>query len=207
MINAEEKFLFLGNEPAVDLLNTTPVLAQGPVDFLEDFADLTAWISAAGLLEESKAKALRRRWHGTSEADAAVAQAKQLREALREVLAAKLSRTRLPARAMGTLNEALGTDKTTSQLEWDEKAGTFIRTVHHDTDGTPAQAVTLLAEAAARLLTEKDLALVRRCENPACVLHFYDTSKNHRRRWCSMDICGNRMKVAAHYRRQRDERR
>lgn len=68
-----------------------------------------------------------------------------------------------------------------------------------------AQAVTLLAEAAARLLTEKDLTLVRRCENPACVLHFYDTSRNHRRRWCSMDICGNRMKVAAHYRRQTGE--
>ena len=79
--------------------------------------------------------------------------------------------------------------------------------MRHDTDGTPAQAVTLLAEAAARLLTEKDLDLVRRCENPACVLHFYDTSKNHRRRWCSMDLCGNRMKVAAHYRRQKDEDR
>jgi predicted RNA-binding Zn ribbon-like protein len=207
MINAEEKFLFLGNEPALDLLNTTPVLAQGPVDFLGDFADLTAWMSSAGLLDESQAKALRRRWHGTGEADAAVAQAKQLREALRQVLAAKLSGTRMPAGAMGILNDALGGKRTTAQLEWNEKAESFIRSVHHEADGTPAHAVTLLAEAAARLLTEKDLTLVRRCENPACVLHFYDTSKNHRRRWCSMDICGNRMKVAAHYRRKRDEAR
>ncbi len=207
MINAGENFLFLGNEPALDLLNTTPVLAQGPVDFLENFADLTGWMTSAGLLEESEAKTLRRRWHGTSEADAAVAQAKQLREALREVLAAYLSRTKMPARGLGILNDALGAGRTTSQLEWDEKAESFIRTLHHDADGTPAQAVTLLAEAVARLLTEKDLTLVRRCENPACVLHFYDTSKNHRRRWCSMDICGNRMKVAAHYRRQKGEGR
>jgi predicted RNA-binding Zn ribbon-like protein len=207
MTSAGEKFLFLGSEPALDLLNTTPVLAQGPVDLLEDFTDLTDWMSAVGLLEESKAKALRRRWHGTSEAGAAVAEAKQLREALREVLAAKLSGTKMPGGAMGILNDALGADKTTSQIEWNEKAESFTRTLHHDTDGTPAHAVALLADAAARLLTEKDLTLVRRCENPACVLHFYDTSKNHRRRWCSMDICGNRMKVAAHYRRQRGEGR
>jgi predicted RNA-binding Zn ribbon-like protein len=207
MTSAGEKFLFLGNEPALDLLNTTPVLAQGPVDFLEDFADLTEWMSAVGLLEESIAKALRRQWHGTSEADAAVTQAKQLREALREVLGAKLSGAKMPAGALGILNDALGAEKTTSQIEWNEKAGSFTRTFHHDTDGTPAQAVAILADAAARLLTEKDLTLVRRCENPACVLHFYDTSKNHRRRWCSMDICGNRIKVAAHYRRQRGEGR
>jgi predicted RNA-binding Zn ribbon-like protein len=204
MTSAGEKFLFLGNEPALDLLNTTPVLAQGPVDFLEDFADLTEWMLAVGLLEEPMAKALRRRWHGTREANAAVIQAKQLREALREVLAAKLSGTKMPGGALGILNDALGAEKTTSRIEWNEKAATFTRTLHHTADGTPTQVVTLLAEAAARLLTEKDLTLVRRCENPACVLHFYDTSKNHRRRWCSMDICGNRMKVAAHYRRQRE---
>ena len=203
MTSAGENFLFLGNEPALDLLNTTPVLAQGRVDFLEDFADLTAWMSAVGLLEEFKAKTLRRRWHGTREANAVVAQAKQLREALREVLAAKLSGAKMPGAALGILNDALGIEKTTSQIEWNEKAGSFTRTLLHACDGTPAQVVAILAEAAAHLLTEKDLTLVRRCENPACVLHFYDTSKNHRRRWCSMDICGNRMKVAAHYRRQR----
>jgi predicted RNA-binding Zn ribbon-like protein len=110
----------------------------------------------------------------------------------------------MPGSALGVLNDALGVEKTTSQIEWNEKAESFTRTLHDNTDGTPAQIVAILAEAAARLLTEKDLTLVRRCENPACVLHFYDPSKNHRRRWCSMDICGNRMKVAAHYRRQRE---
>lgn len=204
MIKLDEKFLFLGNEPALDLLNTTPVLAQGPVDFLQDFSHLSAWAAVAGLLDESTAKALRRRWNGSREADAAVAQAKQVRQALRDVLTAKLCGAKPPAHALDLLNDALGAARTTSRLQWDEKSTSFARIVHRTTDGTPAQFVTVLAEAAVRLLTEKDLTLVRRCENPACVLHFYDTSKNHRRRWCSMDICGNRMKVAAHYRRQKD---
>jgi predicted RNA-binding Zn ribbon-like protein len=39
------------------------------------------------------------------------------------------------------------------------------------------------------------------------VLFFYDTTKNHARHWCSMTICGNRSKVAAHYRRLRGRSR
>jgi lactoylglutathione lyase len=43
-----------------------------------------------------------------------------------------------------------------------------------------------VAESAADLLTVRDLSLLRKCENPACVLFFYDTTKNDARRWCSM---------------------
>ena len=54
-----------------------------------------------------------------------------------------------------------------------------------------------------RLLSEGDPALLRKCQNPRCILYFYDTTKNHRRRWCSMAGCGNRAKVAAFYQRNR----
>ncbi|HEX9143463.1 MAG TPA: CGNR zinc finger domain-containing protein [Candidatus Binatia bacterium] len=67
----------------------------------------------------------------------------------------------------------------------------------------PAHLLATLAESAADLLCNYDLSLVKRCKNPACVLYFYDTTKNHRRNWCSMVICGNRMKVAAFYLRSR----
>jgi predicted RNA-binding Zn ribbon-like protein len=65
----------------------------------------------------------------------------------------------------------------------------------------PEQLLVPVAESAATLLSRGDLSLVRRCENPACILFFYDTTRNHGRRWCSMTACGNRAKVAAHYRR------
>ena len=42
---------------------------------------------------------------------------------------------------------------------------------------------------------------IRRCANPRCHLYFRDPSRTRRRRWCSMAVCGNRMKVAAHLRR------
>jgi predicted RNA-binding Zn ribbon-like protein len=58
-----------------------------------------------------------------------------------------------------------------------------------------------LAHSAAKLFAEADRSRVRMCGQ--CVLHFYDTSKKGTRRWCSMQLCGNRLKVAAYARRQR----
>jgi predicted RNA-binding Zn ribbon-like protein len=72
--------------------------------------------------------------------------------------------------------------------------------LHYRRRAVAARAEDLLvpvAEAAARLLAEGDFALVRKCESHDCTLWFYDRTKSHRRRWCSMAQCGNRMKVAA----------
>jgi predicted RNA-binding Zn ribbon-like protein len=69
-----------------------------------------------------------------------------------------------------------------------------------------AHLLARLAESAADLVCNYDLSLVKRCRNPGCILYFYDTTKNHRRNWCSMGICGNRMKVAAFYLRSRSLR-
>lgn len=44
---------------------------------------------------------------------------------------------------------------------------------------------------------------IRRCAHPACVLYFYDTSRNGTRRWCSMEGCGSRVKASRHYSRVR----
>jgi hypothetical protein len=44
---------------------------------------------------------------------------------------------------------------------------------------------------------------IRHCANAACVLHFYDVSKNGTRRWCSMAGCGNRAKAQRHHARHR----
>ena len=58
-----------------------------------------------------------------------------------------------------------------------------------------------LAYSTAMLFASADRNRVRKCGQ--CVLHFYDTSKKGTRRWCSMQLCGNRLKVAAYAARQR----
>jgi predicted RNA-binding Zn ribbon-like protein len=54
-----------------------------------------------------------------------------------------------------------------------------------------------VARSAAELVAEGAGARLRLCANPRCGLFFYDNSRTHRRRWCSMAVCGNRNKVAA----------
>ncbi|PYT96323.1 MAG: hypothetical protein DMG38_24360 [Acidobacteria bacterium] len=58
-----------------------------------------------------------------------------------------------------------------------------------------------VARSAAEIIAEGARAPLRLCANPRCGLFFYDTSRTHRRRWCSMTACGNRHKVAAFARR------
>jgi predicted RNA-binding Zn ribbon-like protein len=56
---------------------------------------------------------------------------------------------------------------------------------------------------AANLLTSEDINRVGECaDDRGCGYLFFDTSRNHSRRWCSMDSCGNRAKAQRHYQRK-----
>lgn len=64
-----------------------------------------------------------------------------------------------------------------------------------------------VARSGAEIIAEAPAAPLRICSNPSCGLFFYDTSRTHVRRWCSMARCGNRSKVAAFSRRHAASRR
>jgi predicted RNA-binding Zn ribbon-like protein len=51
-----------------------------------------------------------------------------------------------------------------------------------------------IALSAVRLFTEGDFGRIKECSGHACGWLFYDTTKNNRRRWCEMEVCGNRAK-------------
>jgi predicted RNA-binding Zn ribbon-like protein len=62
-----------------------------------------------------------------------------------------------------------------------------------------------IARSGAELIAGGAGNSLKRCANPDCRILFYDDSRTHRRRWCSMALCGNRSKVAAFARRNQDE--
>jgi predicted RNA-binding Zn ribbon-like protein len=66
---------------------------------------------------------------------------------------------------------------------------------------TPADLWVPIVDATADLIANTDPSRIRKCET--CVVHFFDSSKKGSRRWCSMNICGNKLKVAAYQRRKR----
>src|SRR5215469_2646390 len=91
MLNAESNldwkdgFLFVGNHPALDFLNTRPVLSgEEPTELLPDFAALLWWFRAANMLGSREASELRRQWGESQRARRALDLLHQLREKLRK---------------------------------------------------------------------------------------------------------------------------
>jgi predicted RNA-binding Zn ribbon-like protein len=70
---------------------------------------------------------------------------------------------------------------------------------------SPDSLLLPIGEALAALVCDEDFTHVKACEGAACTLLFADHTRSRARRWCSMAVCGNRAKVAAHRQRQRDE--
>ena len=194
-----QPFLFIGNHPCCDFINTELILDGRRTDLLEVCADLVAWLVKAKLLSVDEGKEIEARM-GQAEKERLLKEAKAFRMILREMTDQVVARTAVPRSAIETINRLLSQRPGYRQLQ--RTNGRFGHYFYSTTQGS-AQLLALLAEAAGDLLCTKDLILVKKCRNQACILYFYDTTKNHTRQWCSMNLCGNRMKVAAHYRRQR----
>ncbi len=200
-----DEFQFVGERLCLDFVNTELVLGGTPVDRLRGFEDLPRWCAAAGLLSAARAKEMAARWGGTPGAARVLEQARRFRTALRTMAERITGGHGVPAPALDAVNGVLRA-RVGDLAVVRTKGGGFETVFLARWDG-PEQLLVPVAESAAALLSQGDLALVRKCENPACVLFFYDTSRNHARRWCSMTACGNRAKVAAHYRRTRRQGR
>jgi predicted RNA-binding Zn ribbon-like protein len=190
----------VGNHRCLDFVNTEIIEQGRRVELLHDFADLVDWLEQARVLGAAQAKQILRRWGRTPKAVEAVSQALGFRRVLREMTEGVVRGQRPSVAALDRINAVLRHHVVHVAL---------VRTRHgfeRVASFQPTEPIHLLgpvAESASDLLCHGDLALILKCENPRCILYFYDTTKNHARRWCSMTVCGNRMKVAAHYRRQR----
>lgn len=180
--------LFVGDHPAMDLLNTIMRLENRLVDVWQSDADVLRWLVLTGLVQTKIASQFR---HG-----ALLAAARQLREVVRALVVARKAQKKLDLKP---LNQFLARGNSHCQLTG-TKAGLAV-TRQYGT-ATPEALLAPLAEAAADFVATADFNLVRPCEGPDCVLWFYDRTKAHRRRWCSMEACGNRNKVARFRSRQ-----
>lgn len=186
MNNAATTKQTIGGHIALDLLNTLPMVNGQLADQFQTDEDVWKWLANYDLSTEL---ALR--------SDELLNTARELRECIRTLISAKKNgRPQDP----GSINqflvpgishmELIKVDKQHFRLERRRK----IESVY--------QLLAPLAEAAAELLIMDDFTVIRRCESSECVLWFYDRTKGHKRRWCSMALCGNRHKVSSFRKRQ-----
>lgn len=178
----------VGDHPALDLLNTVIRTDAGLLDTWQSDDDVLGWLARAGLLPTKASPRLRR--------GALLAAARSLRETVRTLVIARKSGKRLN---LAPLNRFLAKGRSHGELV---RSSTGLSVARRYNLTTPEGVLASLAEAAADLLAQGDFDLVRHCEGVDCVLWFYDRTKAHRRRWCSMGVCGNRNKVAGFRARQ-----
>ena len=194
----KDGFLFVGNQVALDFLNTRPVQDGEPLELLPDFNALLRWFLAAGLLTPHQTASLQEQWEGSDRARRTVEVLRELREKLRKEVVV-WEKGGSPHRNMvDELNRLMADHPMLFRLK---ASGRAAATEMWFAPHQPEDLYAPLAHNAAMLFAHADRNRVRKCGQ--CVLHFQDTSKRGTRRWCSMQLCGNRLKVAAYAARQR----
>ena len=193
-----DEFLFVGNHLALDFLNTKLVLAGSPKELLPDVDAVVRWLVASGLLTRTKGKALAKTWRDTPQAGVLLRKLLEFREGLRAVVVRQEAGFSVSNAFIAELNSLLKQHPGVIALQREgEKLGLETAFELEKPDDVWAP----IAIAVAELLSNLPPARLRKCE--ACVVHFLDTSKKGSRRWCSMNICGNKIKVAAYQQRKR----
>jgi predicted RNA-binding Zn ribbon-like protein len=170
----------VGDHLAMDLLNTEAIVDGQTVDYWQSGEDVLTWLARHDIAPE-----------GRVDLAALLTRGKALRALVRRLIG---------QRKEDKLGDIAGLDAylqayvSAPHLARDSEGGlTLTRRVRAEPVASMLGAV---AEATAQLLVEGDFNLVKQCEHPECILWFYDRTKAHKRRWCSMALCGNRYKAA-----------
>lgn len=173
-------------------------------DRLGDYAALVAWGGRAGLLTEEEERYLLQRARADPRAaDSVYRQATQLRDAIYTVFSAITGGRQPDPEALEIINRALSDALGNLRVVQTEDGFTWGCC---DRDNALEYVLWPVARSAGELLTETELSRVRQCADSECTWLFLDTSKNRSRRWCVMEVCGNRAKGRRHYAKRRASR-
>jgi predicted RNA-binding Zn ribbon-like protein len=206
--------LFIADHLGLDFLNTIAVPVETEVEWLASGEDLLAWLKQAELVPETALADLRK-LALPRELDAVAARARSLRDWFKLFVHEYMGK-RLPPHALrklGPLNQLLSRDQEFGQIvardrsertNGDASALAWRSQRHWK---SPESLLLPLARSLADLLCTEDFTDVKACEGPTCTVVFIDRTRSHARRWCSMAVCGNRAKQAAHRKRARKGRR
>ncbi len=176
---------------ALDLVNTVTARNGAPKDWLSGYGALLDWARLAGRFPEADLQRLAgRAGDEPQEAEAALRRLKALRELLHRVF---------QDRSRG--GEPAGDGLRQLQEHWREAAASAVLSPA-PTWSAATSGLDLfrhqIAWEAVDLLEKQDPERIRVCDGPDCGWLFLDTSKNNRRRWCDMKVCGNVVKARRH---------
>ncbi|MEL7528981.1 MAG: ABATE domain-containing protein [Pseudomonadota bacterium] len=190
--------ILIADHPALDFLNTVGAPYGTEIEWIGDGRSLIAWMVAAGVLSESQAsKAVADL--PVVELDEAARRARELREWFRGLVIRQDGGPgwQLTAEEREAVNTMMASGTYRFRLLPDDTGREGLQLSGGYDIETAEDLLAPIAEQLSRLLTETECRLTRNCAGPECTFWFTDITKNKKRRWCDMKLCGNRAKTAA----------
>lgn len=198
MLYREPNLRFIGGRLALDFVNSVPINNEFSWDQLIEF------LESARIVTPERGGELRALSHSDPQAaEMLLRKAQRLGSALRMAFDALLHRQRMLREWIEPVNEILRITEGHDELVFTDHD---LEIEFVAREGGLEWLLAAVARSGAEIIAEGTRARLRLCANPHCGLFFYDTSRTHRRRWCSMTLCGNRSKVAAFARRHASAR-
>ena len=204
-MNHRPPAILVADSPGLDFLNTVATAADTRLDWIDNGEGLLSWLAQAELVPSEVLTKLRRQTP-PGELDKVADQARHLREWFRAFVMAHKGRPLQAAdlRELKLLNRLLERDEAFSQvMPGDPGDERVLKLKMVRRWRTPESLLLPIAETLARFVSTEDFSNVKACEGPSCTLLFADHTRGRARRWCSMAVCGNRAKQAAHRHRMK----
>ncbi len=183
----------IGGELCLDFANTLNGHTRpAPHEYLHDYQDLVLWTRHAGVLSSNDFRELSKQAEARpSKAEEAFRNALAMREVIFRIFSALAFRDEPVKADVDRLNKAWQESQCHSQMIL-TSAGF---TLGWDDEPSLERVARLVVASAVHLLASERVEQIRRCAGEGCDWLFLDMSRNHLRRWCSMEECGNRAKM------------
>jgi predicted RNA-binding Zn ribbon-like protein len=193
--SAPSVFLHVGDNPGLDFVNTLLCNDEGgTAERLDSSGSLATWAAASGLFDEAALRRMRAAWSAPKPGAAALEHARTLRTELKGIFDRVISGKAYAQLAANTLEAYLmKMPRRRLAVVVNGRLQTIWRT--DDSVEPTDEFLGMIAASVLDLLVVANPEHIRKCANPRCVVLFHDTTKNHRRQWCSMEACGNRAKA------------
>lgn len=192
--------------PILEFTNTVGNHASDhPGEHLFGYGDLLAWMGNIGLLQEEQVQVLKRKAAAQSEeSTSAFARSLELRESIYRIFVAQTKGESPAQDDLDVLNSVL--KNLTGGAQIGQESGRFVWQWNFDETSLEAP-LSIIVLAAVDLMTSENIKWVGQCaDDDGCGWLFVDTSKNHSRRWCDINDCGNRAKQRRYLQRARKQK-
>lgn len=199
--------IFIADSRGLDFLNSVATPDETEIDWIANGDGFLDWLAQAKYVSVDVLDGIRTRAR-PGELDRVAGEARDLREWCRGFVRKHMGKPlkKEAMRELDPLNRLLARDQAFSQIRLHQREAGKPLELQITRRWPHANALLLpIAEALAKFICEENFSDVKACEGTSCTLMFADHTRRRARRWCSMALCGNRAKQAAHRERLKNK--